>query len=172
MTQTANPLEIQLALSRVAVGIQSKLYKGAKLPAFEPQRKTVVHDCWHGGKLSEKHQRVWHQTVGLFRDAVGVSPGNGGYGDNVGGGDGAKMPTVYYNLAQERVEYLREFHLHHHEWRLLYSLILEHFQNVKLFSLQELGLAMDGYKQEQQARAAGVASLHRLLDSLAEFHGI
>lgn len=172
MTGNVNSLEVQLAIGRVAMGILTTPYTGAKITAFEPQRKTTIHDAWHGKKLSARHQQAWAMTMALFKEAAGVSPGNGGYGDCVGGGDGQPMPVVYSNSAQLRLERLRDQHLHHHEWRLLGTLTMENFNNVKLYSLQHLGQQMSGYRDEAQARAAGVATLHRLMDSLAEFHGI
>ena len=173
MTQTdVVPLEIQLALSRVAVGIQSELYRGCKLAGYEPRRKTVVHDAWHGKKLSERHQKAWKETLMLFERAAGVSPRNGGYGERRGGGERPTKPVARSNRAQASLELLYGQHLHHHEWRLLHSLVLEHFQGVKVFTLQQLGRLRDGYNDEAQARAAGITNLHRLFDSLAEFHGM
>jgi hypothetical protein len=167
-----NKNEIELALSRVALGVHAEMYKGAKLTEFEPQRKTVVHDAWHGKKLSARHQEAWYLTVQLFKDAAGVSPGNGGYGEKIGSGSGVGIPRVHSNYAQRRLEMLRDNHLHSHEFRLLHRLMTETIQQVKVCSLQDLGRAMDGYEDSAQARAAGVTNLHRLFDSLAEFHGI
>jgi hypothetical protein len=165
--------EIELALSRVALGVHAQMYKGVKVPTMEPQRKTIVHDVWHGKNLSERHQRAWQITVNLFKDAAGVSPRGVMFGERIGGdGDGLPIPRVYNNYAQERLDYLKNYKLHRHEWLLLFRLISEHFQSVKSLSLQELGKQMSGYGDGAQARAAGVASIQRLFDSLAEFHGI
>jgi hypothetical protein len=166
-------VEIQLAIGRVAMGVLTAPYTGVKNPQFEPQRRTTVHDAWHGKKLSERHQRAWRATVDMFIEAAGVSARGSSYGEATGGGgDGPALPTAYINSAQVRIERLRDYHLHSHEWRLLGALIMETFQNVKLHSLQQLGKQMSGYGDEAQARAAGVATLHRLFESLAEFHGI
>ncbi len=168
---TGNSLEIQLAISRVAMHLQSDIYAGAKNKLFEPQRNTIVHDAWHGKKLSERHQEAWYLTIKLFRDAAGISPGNGGYGDRPAGAGADAVPSVYYNAAQQRLDRLKG-RLHNHEFRLLYALTMEHFQSVKIYSLAELGKRLSGYIDTAQGRASGVTTIQRLCDSLAEFHGI
>lgn len=166
-------VEIQLAISRVAMGVLTEPYRGERNTLFEPQRRTVVHDAWHGERLSERHQVAWRMTVNLFLEAGGRSAKGSSYGEATGGtGDGQPLPTAYVNVAYQKLERLRDQHLHNHEWRLLHALMMETLQNVKLHSLEQMGKIMSGYGDKAQARASGVTSLQRLFDSLAEFHGI
>lgn len=168
----AHSLEIQLAIGRVAMGILTEPYRGAKLAEYEPRRKTAMHDAWHGGRLSERHQRAWRMTMNIFEDAAGISPRNGGYGEATGGGGGEVVPMVYNNRAQALLERLVNQHLHTHERRLLMTLVTENFQAVRLYRLEQLGNAMDGYADKAQARAAAIGGMHRLLESLCEFFSI
>lgn len=167
-------LEVQEAIARTAQGILTAPYAGVKVKEFEPQRRTLMHDAWHGNKLSYRHQEAWRRTVNLFRDAEGSSPRSSSYGEAIGGGesDGFRVPTAGENPAMERLRYLCETYLPNHESRLLRMLMLETFQAVKMYSLEQLGKHMSGYGDSAQARAAAIGRLHGMLDSLAEFHGI
>lgn len=169
-------LEIQIALRRVAIGIYSEAYKGVKLSGFEPERASVVHDLWHAFKLSGRHQRAWERTTALFREAAGVSPGNtlsAALSQRGGNGNGSdRLVRVHYNEAQETLDRIYEFHLRWHERRLLELLRLDYHNKGRLMHLDEIGLKLSGYKDKAQARAAAAASIHRLLDSLAEFYGL
>jgi hypothetical protein len=174
MAALAKVDEVELALSRCALGVHSQMYKGVKVPELEPQRKTLMHDAWHGKNLSARHQKAWRITVDLFRDAVGISPPSSMFAERIGGGgDGSlPIPRAGQNYQQDRIEYLMGYFLHKHQRVLLHRLLIEHFQSVKSGSLAELGKQMSGYADTAQSRAAGVTSMQRLLDSLAEFHGI
>lgn len=170
---TAVSLDVQLALTRVAIGIYSETYKGVKIESYEPPRGTVLHDLWHGRRLSHRHQEAWRLTVALFDEAAGVSPANtlSAVSGQPGASDG-HLPRVWSNAAQEKLDRINEFYLHFHEKRLL-RLLQHDLQNPgRIMHLDEIGMKISGYKDKAQARAAAAASIHRLLDSLAEFHGI
>ncbi len=168
--------ETEIAISRAAVGILSEMYRGSKVPQLEPRRGTVVHDCYHAKKLSTRHQRTWDAVYRIFLNAAGSSVPNSGYGEARGGsGEGAMMLRGSTNAAQQTLDHLRQFHLHTHEWQLLSELVRDQWQvgahGERLLRLDWLGLSLSGYRDAAQARSAGVASIHRLLDSLAEYLG-
>lgn len=168
-------VEVQQAIARTAAGILTAPYRGEKLPAMEPQRRTVMHDAWHGGRLSGRHQIAWQMVINLFRDAAGESPRSTGvYADAVPSGDtdGFRVPTARENWQLQQLNRLCNEHLHDHERRLLKILAQETFQNCKMHSLGQLGKLMDGYGDDAQSRAAGVSTIHRLLDSVCEFFQI
>lgn len=158
-------------LDRVAIGIFEQLFRPAKEFQYQPRKNTLLHELWNTKRLSLRHQRGWrHFTTDLY-NAVGRSgPVCGSYGESVNASpDSFKVPTARVNHEYRRVERLTAT-LTKDEKVLLMDLISDDLQSQGILSLEGIGFATTGYRSEDQARAAGVATVIYLLQRIASFY--
>ena len=160
-------------LERVVVGCYTIMFNGEKDPFYEPKPGTIMHRLWKGSKLSFLHQKTWKSFVVDLREAAGKSGKTGSsYGEYSDvSSDGYRVPVAFTNEAYERVTRLFNHFLGRYERHLLRDLIIDEIQKPGHFELELLGLARNGYKNSDQARAAGIANICCLLDRMHDYYG-
>lgn len=173
MTSAVSKSDQSDAINRVAIGIFEQLFKPAKEYEFQPRKGTLLHELWNTKRLSLRHQRGWfHFTQDLYRAEGKSGPVCGGYGEAVNSsGDGFKVPTAHVNAQYRRVQRFTST-LTRDEKTLLMDLISDDLQSQGVIRLEDIGFATTGYRSEDQARAAGVATVVYLLQRIASFYEI
>jgi hypothetical protein len=158
-------------LDRVAIGIFEQLFRPAKEYDYQPRKNTLLHELWSSKRLTLKQQRAWHHfTQDLYRAAGKSGPVCGSYGEAVSSsGDGFKVPTARVNAEYKRIQRLTST-LTKDEQILLMDLVTDDLQNQGVIRLEDIGFAKTGYRSEDQARAAGVATVLYLLQRIASFY--
>jgi len=163
---------VDMRVSAVAVQIYRRMHVGERAPELEPVAGSV-HDAWRAARLSRRQLLAWRQLLGDLRAAAGHSRGlTARYAPRLDGSPGHRVLLRHANAAQERIENLMNFRLHEHERRLLSDMLQEALSGRRIVSLEQVGLALSGYRNAVQARSAGTACVQRVLDSVAEFYGL
>jgi hypothetical protein len=166
--------ELEERLGRVAIGIfQHEIFRPAKDYHLQPTKGTLLHKLWSSKRLSERHQRAWRLFTTDLRNAVGKSGRVvSSYGEAIqSSGDSFKVPTARVNAEYRRVERLSAS-LTRDEKVLLMDLITDELQQHGELRVEDIGLATTGYRDAEQARAAGVATVVYLLQRIASFYEV
>lgn len=161
-------------ISRAAVGIYETGFVFARQEQFQPRKGTLIYALWQGKKLTLRHQRAWRHFTEDLHNAHGKSgPITSGYsegGSNRNPGE-FKVPTAYVNTEYKRLERLVA-KLNKDELTLLRDLIGDELQQKGLLTAELIGFHRNGYRSEDQARAAGVANVCCLLTALANYYDL
>lgn len=159
-------------LDLISMQIYQVVFKGDKEKAFEPKKKTLLHQVWSIGKLTIRQQQGWHMLTKDIGNAYGNSGSvSSGYGEFHDGGERTYLPSAYVNDAQGRLEDLERRFLSRREKALLRDILRNTAQEGYELKLEHIGLVRSGYAGDDSARASGVTHVQTLLDRLADFYG-
>jgi len=160
-------------IDSLAMSLFKVVHRGEKETAFEPRKGTQLHRVWASNKLDMRQQRAW---VAFRKDCDNADGKSGGvtirYDDIIdhdGGTD--KIPVAFVNSAQRRVEYILLTYLDRRERALLADLVQDDMSANKNLTLEIIGMIRSGYKNESDARVAGIVNIQVLLGRLASFYG-
>jgi len=161
------------AIQRVAIGLYETGFVFARKEAYQPRKGTLVFQLWQGKKLSLRHQRGWwHFTTDLYEACGKSGPVVSGYGDvRSTNPQDFKVPKAYVNAQYRRLERLMAS-LDDNEKILLRDLIYDELQQQKVLTVELIGFHLNGYKNCDQARAAGIATITYLLSRIAGFYSV
>ena len=166
-------LKVEERIDALAISLLKVVHRGEKETAFEPRKGTQLHRVWLAGKLDIRQQRAWS----AFRRDCDAAEGKSGavcssYGEyhDKGQGDEFKVPTAYTNEAYRRVEYILMRYLDRQDRALLADLVQDDMSANKSLTLEIIGVIRSGYKNEKDARIAGIVNIQNLLSRLASYY--
>ncbi len=171
---TKTELERTADIARAAAGIYEMAFQHAKVDYLAPRKGTLMHHLWMSKKLTLQQQRAWAHFTSDLHEAHGRSgPIVGGYGESTGSRNGGdfRVPRAFVNPQYRRVEKLF-MDLAKPEQILLRDLMADEVRANGILGLEQIGFHRNGYKNQDQARAAGVANIHCLLARIAAFYGV
>jgi hypothetical protein len=173
MSKTLTKKQIETAqLDRISVGIYKLMFCGEQERAFEPRPGTVMHKIWKMRKLNIRQQHTWARFVKDLRGAKGRSGKVcGSYAEftNVSS-SGDRLPVALTNDEYKKIEAIFTVHIGRRDALLLRDLVIDELQKPGHLQLELLGLAKNGYKNADQARAAGIATITSMIDRLADLY--
>lgn len=164
--------DLQKEIQRVAAQIYATGFVAAKIDHFRPRQGTLMFHLWQQRKLTERQQRAWWCFVCDLREASGKSgPIVSSYDEATGSRTPSefKVPKAFVNHQYRRLEKLVEF-LVGPERILLKDLIADEIRANGALELDLIGFHKNGYKNSDQARSAGVATISCLLDRLVAYY--
>jgi len=155
-----------------AFGIYAIVFRGEADRTWEPRKGTQIHRVWKTTKLDVRQQRAWKKFRQDFDEAHGKSGGvTASYGEQLGNGDGERMPRAFTNEQYRRVHHIFKTYLGRREKALLYDLLQDDLKSGTDLTLEFIGLLRSGYGGEDDARVAGTVHVQYLLERLADFYG-
>ena len=156
----------------VAVGILEKMFQPVQVHAFKPREGTIIRQLWDSRKLDRRQQEAWDYLVADVAEAIGKSSGvTSSYQERVQTSTNLEPARNWTSPGFKRLEALRET-LEYHESILLRDLVYNHITGAGLTKIELIGFARTRYKNDSQARAAGVATILALLNRVAKFYQI
>lgn len=160
-------------IDSLAMSLLRVVHRGERETAFEPRKGTQLHRVWAANKLNIRQQMAWREFRRDCAAAEGKSGGVcGAYGEYVEKGNDAdfKVPTAYVNAAYKRVEHILMDYLDRHDRALLADLVQDDMNSSKKLTLEIIGVIRSGYKNENDARIAGIVNIQTLLSRLASYY--
>lgn len=166
-------LKVEERIDTLAMSLLKVVHRGEKETAFEPRKGTQLHRVWASNKLDMRQQRAWRQFRRDCDAAEGKSGGVcGSYGEFIDKGDDGdfRVPTAFVNAAYKRVEHILMSYLDRHDRALLADLVQDDMNSSKKLTLEIIGVIRSGYKNENDARIAGIVNIQTLLSRLASYY--
>ena len=162
----------KIQYAAVELASKSFLFRAEREQIFRPRRGSTLEHAWKIGRLTYLQQHAWNLLIREIMDAKGASGGvTSSYSEKVDiQSNGAAMPVAYTNRAYQRMEFLMQRYLSRKEYALLRDLLYDELTKPGVVGLNQIGFWFAGYKDNAQARAAGVGVIGCLLDRIAEFY--
>lgn len=160
-------------IDSLAMSLFQVVHRGEKETAFEPRKGTQLWRVWDNNKLDIRQQRAWRQFRRDCDAAEGKSGGVcGSYGEFIDTGDDGdfRVPIAFVNAAYKRVEHILMSYLDRHDRALLADLVQDDMNSSKKLTLEIIGVIRSGYKNENDARIAGIVNIQTLLSRLASYY--
>jgi hypothetical protein len=167
---TASDLHTAAMLQRVAIGVYQVQFRGEADDFYRPQEGTILHRIWKMRKLTFRQQRAWKKFVEDLRAAHGSSGKVTASYETAVQVSGNRVELVKTTPEYQRIDHLANRYLDKDERILLRDLVTDELQSPGILRLELIGLARNGYKDDAQARAAGVANICNLLSRIAGYY--
>lgn len=167
---TRSDLQTVAMLQRVAVGVYEVAFNGEADDFYKPQEGTLIHRIWKMHRLTFRQQRTWKKFVEDLRAAAGESGKVTASYESAVQVSGNKITMVSTTSEYDRVHNLYHNYLDKDERILLRDLVTDEIQSPGILRLELIGFARNGYRDDAQARAAGVANVCNLLSRMAGFY--
>ncbi len=165
-------LKVEDRIDSLAMSLLKVVHRGERETAFEPRKGTQLHRVWAANKLDIRQQMSWR----AFRRDCDMAEGKSGgvtirYDDVVDSdGTSVKVPVAFMNNAQRRIEHILLVYLDRHDRALLADLYQDDLNASKKLTLEIIGVIRSGYKNENDARVAGIVNIQSLLSRLASYY--
>lgn len=165
-------LKVEERIDTLAMSLLKVVHRGEKETAFEPRKGTQLWRVWNANKLDMRQQRAWK----AFRKDCDMADGKSGgvtirYDDLIDSdGNTHKIPTAFVNGAQMRIERLFMVYLDRHERALLADIFQDDLSAGRGITLEFIGMIKSGYKNEKDARIAGIVNIQALLSRIASYY--
>jgi hypothetical protein len=167
---TRSDLQTAAMLQRVAIGVYEVAFRGEADDHYKPQEGTLLHRIWKMHKLTFRQQRTWKKFVEDLRAAAGESGKLVASYESAVQVSGNKIAMSSTTPEYDRVHNLYHNYLDRDERILLRDLVTDEIQSPGIIRLELIGFARNGYRDDAQARAAGVANVCNLLSRIAGFY--
>jgi hypothetical protein len=159
-------------IAKVAMSVYALEFQGIKAAMYRPREGTVIFNVWKSEKLTLRQQRAWAKLVSDITEAAGESGKVTASYEQAVQVSGNKQWRAYTNREYDRVVQLCDHFLDRTKERpLLVDLIADEIHKPGVLNLERIGFHFNGYKDQAQARAAGIANICGLLDRLARYYG-
>lgn len=164
---------VEVRHAAVELASSPYMFRGEREQIFRPRRGSTMEHIWKIGRLTYVQQRAWTLFIRMIMEAAGKSgPVTGSYSEKIdinNGTEGFNAPVAYENDALELFKFLMDRHLSRKERALLKDLLYDELTRPGVVGLGRVGFMLCGYKDDAQARAAGVGVVGYLMDRLDEF---
>lgn len=168
---TRTDLQTVAMLQRVAIGVYDIQFRGEADDFYKPQEGTLLHRVWKMHKLTFRQQRAWKKFVEDLRAAAGESGKVTSSYESAVQVSGNKVTLASTSPEYDRVHGLYHHYLDKDERILLRDLVTDEIQSPGILRLELIGFARNGYRDDAQARAAGVANVCALISRIAGYYG-
>lgn len=162
-------------IERAAIAIYTEMFTAQRQEQYKPREGTLMRHLWDSKRLTLQHQRAWRHFTNDLHGAHGRSgPVTSGYGESTSSRSTSEFraPRSYVNAEYRRVEKLYAQMSAGAERALMADLMHDEVRPNGTLVAENIGFHVTGYRNEDQARAAGVATIIALLGRIADFYSI